>query len=66
MPIVKYECEWCGNEFEQYVRYSQGDTSQLDGRKGKKSSLSTQVRCPKCLRMIPTWNKIDGVKRRYT
>ena len=62
MPNKKYKC-YCGHEFKQWVYYSQGETSALDARKGKKSSLSTQVRCPKCLTLLPTWERVKVGER---
>ena len=54
----KYKCNWCDYEFEKEVEYKPRVIGQ-DGRpinsQGKKSSLSTQVQCPKCARFIPTW-----------
>jgi len=58
MPLKNFKCDWCGNEFKQFVWYSQGESDPHTGAKGKKSSVSTQVRCPRCLRLIPTWPRI--------
>ena len=60
----EYICVWCQHEFKQFVTYSQGASNEVTHSKGKKSSLSTQVRCPKCFNMMPTWEKRNGVKQR--
>lgn len=68
MPIMiskkkKYYC-YCGHSFTAYAVYFRGETSVIDGKKGKKSSGSGQIVCPNCLWTIPTWERIDGVKVR--
>jgi len=44
----KYNCQWCKNEFSQFVTYKGND---------KKGAVSSQVKCPNCLNFIPTWKK---------
>lgn len=44
-----YICPWCNYDFEAEAKLSLG--------KGKKSNGSNQIRCPKCLNFIPTWEK---------
>jgi len=41
--IKQYKCH-CGHEFEREVVYIPNE-------------LSTPVRCPKCINLIPTWKK---------
>ena len=57
----KYICPWCGHNFEQDVRYLPKQTNPNNGQPvngmGKKSAISTQVVCPKCMRLIPTFKK---------
>lgn len=62
MSLQQYKCPWCGDEFKRDVIYVQGDTDAQRGYKGKKSSLSTQVKCYKCGNFIQTWDTmtIDG------
>jgi hypothetical protein len=58
--IKKYECGFCNNQFQQDVEYK-GKIVAKDGSvvhsAGNKSALSTQVVCPKCNNMIPTWDR---------
>lgn len=56
--IRKYNC-MCGHEFKRDVYYKQGESDPIRGFKGKKSSISTQVECPKCGNNVPTWKKIQ-------
>jgi DNA-directed RNA polymerase subunit RPC12/RpoP len=57
MIYKQYHCQWCGNEFEGYAEYSKGTADPTLGTsKGKKGSLSSQVKCPHCLNFIPTWD----------
>ena len=51
-----YVCPWCQNEFSRIVIYSQSAINPFTHFPGKKSNLSTQVKCSKCLNFIPTWN----------
>jgi DNA-directed RNA polymerase subunit RPC12/RpoP len=57
----KYKCQWCGFEFSCQVEYSAPQrnvkTGQSIPNRGKKSAVSTQVRCPDCQRLIPTWKR---------
>ena len=56
--IKKYKCMWCNYEFEAQVEYKQGKFDARMGRLSRhKSNYSTQVKCPNCGRLIPTWKK---------
>jgi len=44
---MKYECGWCGKEFEQEVGTYKGN--------GKHSGVSSQVKCKDCGNFIPTY-----------
>jgi len=48
--IKKYRCPWCEHNFEKEVRYV---TGQGTGKTGG----SSQVKCPGCCNLIPTWKK---------
>ena len=58
--MMNYHCPWCHHEFKQFVRYVKGlaDPQNLYS-KGKKGSVSDQVKCPKCCNFIQTWPRID-------
>ena len=58
MPNKQYHCDWCHHEFKQFVRYEVGHIDPHNpNSKGKKGSISDQVKCPKCYRLIPTWHR---------
>ena len=61
-----YVCVWCQYEFKCFVSYLQGEIDPHFGKKGKKGSVSTQVKCPKCQNFNPTWRVVyvDGKKHR--
>jgi len=42
---MKYKCGWCKCEFTSHVFYDPD------------SKISSQVRCPRCLNLIPTWKR---------
>jgi len=46
-----YSCIWCGYNFKQYVRRSDGA--------GKHSAVSTQVQCKQCKMYLRTWIEKD-------
>jgi hypothetical protein len=64
--LKKYFCEWCGNRFEQNVRYVESEiiSGSNPPRHGHKQNCSDQVKCPKCCNFISTWETriIEGKK----
>lgn len=58
----KYECPWCDHLFEKDVEHFGRQISPQTGMPlngaGKKSTYSTQVRCPACNRLIKTWQEM--------
>jgi len=58
--IKTYICPWCNENFKKDVHYVGKritNRGEVVHGFGKKSSLSTQVICPKCGRCIPTFKK---------
>ena len=55
--IKQYICPWCEHEFKQDVTYFTGGANGKFSR--HKGCYSTQVKCQKCHRLIPTWKKED-------
>lgn len=54
--IKTYKCVWCGYVFNQEIERVTGNIDKTNKQsKGKKGSLSTQVKCPKCNNFIKTW-----------
>lgn len=53
----EYKCVWCNHEFKSKPRYIKGESDSIQGYKGKKGSVSDQIKCPNCLNFIPTWDK---------
>lgn len=49
----KYFCP-CGFEFVKEVEYHQNFNAE--GKMEKKGMYSTQVQCPNCANLIPTWS----------
>jgi len=54
--IKKYKCYWCGWGFEKSVTYN-ANTDMKTGKSKKKGIVSSQVKCPNCCNLIPTWRK---------
>jgi len=60
MPNMNYHCPWCHYEFQQFVRFVKGiEEMNNPASKGKKGSVSDQVKCPKCMNFLQTWPRID-------
>lgn len=55
--LKKYKC-YCGHEFTCDVNYLPAAFHQRE----KNCGLSTQVKCPKCLNFIPTWERQETGK----
>ena len=52
--VQNFECHWCRFKFKKQVDVNVGNNEY--GQKAKhKGCMSTQVRCPRCLRFIPAW-----------
>jgi hypothetical protein len=55
----EYHCLWCDHRFYSYACYKKGEADPISNKsKGKKSSISNQIKCPKCGIFIPTWKKV--------
>jgi hypothetical protein len=53
--LKQYICQWCEHQFKYNVEYFCGGAGGKASR--HKGCYSTQVKCPKCARLIPTWKK---------
>lgn len=52
----EYVCPWCDEHFTRFVIYSPNfDTHTM--KQKTKGIISSQVSCPKCHNLIPTWKK---------
>ena len=51
--IQKYNCGYCGFEFNSYAQATGGEEDQL-GRFNKTQSNS--IKCPHCLNFVKTWH----------